>query len=219
MRRWSNARSPGTYTTCRREICENFLLPSASTPNQQQGGEALGLNVRKHIVGGANMNVTVKALIRIALIFSGLCMLLMLSVSVADVVAYLVLARPFPGANEMVEVALAVCVAMTIAFAHHERAHVRVDLISQQFPKKVARVTGLLAYGAWKMAVASVHDRETAVTLYSFPIYPWKVLFAFGFTVAAAESVRQLILACLGKSTPDIDTSEDDQLKRNTTNV
>tara|TARA_R110002110_G_scaffold50191_6_gene148760 strand:+ start:4170 stop:4703 length:534 start_codon:yes stop_codon:yes gene_type:complete len=177
------------------------------------------------------MNVTVKALIRIALIFSGLCMLLMLSVSVADVVAYLVLARPFPGANEMVEVALAVCVAMTIAFAHHERAHVRVDLISQQFPKKVARVTeffslilavactGLLAYGAWKMAVASVHDRETAVTLYSFPIYPWKVLFAFGFTVAAAESVRQLILACLGKSTPDIDTSEDDQLKRNTTNV
>lgn len=138
-------------------------------------------------------------------------MFLILSLSTADVLAYLLLGKPFSGANEIVEVALAVCIAMMIVHAHYEQSHVKVDLISQRFPAGVKRVTeliaftlaaccsSLLAYGAWNLAASSLREREAAITLYSFPIYPWKVLFALGITIAAVEALRQLTLACMGK--------------------
>ncbi|MAL77867.1 MAG: hypothetical protein CMN55_01955 [Sneathiella sp.] len=146
-----------------------------------------------------------------ALIISGLCMFLMLSVSTADVLAYLLIGRPFPGANEIVEIALAVCVAMAIVYAHYSRSHVQVDIISERFSPSLQRImkimtfalstlcTGFLAYGSWLLALTSLQEKETAITLHSFPIYPWKLLFAIGLTLAAIEVFRQFILACLGR--------------------
>lgn len=148
----------------------------------------------------------------IALSVSGLCMFLMLSISTADVLAYLLLGTPFSGSNEIVEITLAVCIAMAIVYAHYERSHVRVDIISEKFPSRTKRrmeiiglflgaaCTALLAYGAWKLAIASAMERESAITLHSFPIYPWKIFFAIGFSIAAIEAFRQLVLACLGQT-------------------
>lgn len=146
-----------------------------------------------------------------AIFLSGISMLLMMTISTADVIAYLVIGKPFAGANEIVEIALAVCVVMAIVYAHYVRSHVQVDLISERFGPKTRRVTeilsllfatactGLLAYGGWLLALTSLEAREIAITLHSFPIYPWKILFAVGLTLAAIEAFRQLILALLGK--------------------
>lgn len=139
-------------------------------------------------------------------------MFLMLAVSTADVLAYLILGIPFAGSNEIVEIALAVCIAMAIVYTHYEKSHVRVDILSEKFSIGTNRVveiiglflgaacTALLAYGAWKLSIASTMERESAITLYSFPIYPWKILFAIGFSIAALEAFRQLVMACLGQS-------------------
>lgn len=174
---------------------------------------------------GDNMNRAYKYLMQLALIVSGLCMFLILSLCTADVLAYLLLGKPFSGANEIVEVALAVCISTTIVRAHYEKSHIEVDLISQWFPKGVKRVTefialtlavcctGFLAYGAWNLAAGSVRDREAAITLYSFPIYPWKVLFALSISIAAAEALRQLVLTCMGKPGLPIGLQDMDQDK------
>lgn len=139
-------------------------------------------------------------------------MFLMLSISTADVLTYLILGMPFSGSNEIVEVAMAVCIAMAIVYAHYEQSHVKVDIISEKFSGKAKRIveiiglilcvacTALLAYGAWELTITSILERESAITLYSFPIYPWKFLFAIGFSIAVVEATRQLVLACLGKT-------------------
>ncbi|MDF2367097.1 TRAP transporter small permease [Sneathiella sp.] len=138
-------------------------------------------------------------------------MFLMLSISTADVLAYLLLGTPFSGSNEIVEIALAVCIAMAIVYAHYEQSHVKVDIVSENFPIRTKRgveiiglflgtaCTTLLAYGAWDLSIASTMERESAITLHSFPIYPWKILFAIGFSIAALESFRQLVMTCLGR--------------------
>ena len=145
----------------------------------------------------------------VTVLIAGLCMFLILSIGTLDVLAYLLFKSPFSGANEIVEVVLAVCVAMAIVSAHYTHSHVRVDIISENFPKKInsvvdifgrflgAACTFALAYSSWKLAIDSVLERETAITLYSFPVYPGKILFATGLTIAAMESIRQFAMACL----------------------
>ena len=150
------------------------------------------------------------SLLNVALSISGVAMILMAFVSTADVVAYLVVGKPFPGANETVEAALAVCVAMTIANAQYRRDHVVVDILTDRFSERGRRLSDffgvvvglfcmvLVSIYAWDLAVESVERREAAFTLYSFPIYPWKVLYATGFTIAAFELARQAIRMMLG---------------------
>lgn len=158
----------------------------------------------------ARVNKVHLSILNLALWTSGLCMVLMAFVSTADVIAYLVIGRPFPGANESVEAALSVGVAMTIAYAQYRREHIAVDIFFQRFTgrrKLVAEMAGLLiglfcmvllSLRAWELAIESLNQREAAFTLYSFPLYPWKLLYATGFSLAALEFARQALLMALG---------------------
>lgn len=137
-------------------------------------------------------------------------MVLMAFVSTADVVAYLIIGRPFPGANESVEAALSVGVAMMIAYAQYRREHIAVDIFFHGFSgrrKWVAEMAGLLiglfcmvllSLRAWELAIESFNQREAAFTLYSFPLYPWKLLYATGFSLAALEFARQALHMAFG---------------------
>jgi TRAP-type mannitol/chloroaromatic compound transport system permease small subunit len=137
-------------------------------------------------------------------------MVLMVFVSTADVVAYLLLGRPFPGAAESIEAALSVGVAMMIANAQYRREHIAVDIFFRKFTrtkKWLAQFSGLLigllcmvllSSRAWELALESFNQREAAFTLYSFPLYPWKLLYAAGFSLAALEFARQILFMALG---------------------
>jgi TRAP-type C4-dicarboxylate transport system permease small subunit len=152
----------------------------------------------------------IRWLVAVAVALAAVGMMYMATIGTADVVTYLVLLHPFPGANESVEVALAVTVAMTLAYTQYQRDHVVVDIVVQTFPprgKKVSLALGLvtgfvcmsmLSWRSWELAADSVAVREAAFTLYSFPIYPWKIVFAAGLTLAAVEFLRQLVWMCLG---------------------
>jgi TRAP-type C4-dicarboxylate transport system permease small subunit len=153
---------------------------------------------------------SIKALANLALSLAGIGMLFIATIGTADVITYLVLGRPFPGATESVEVALAITVAMTMPYAQLRHGHIVVDIVVQRFSprgKRVAAfgslVTGclcilLLSWRAWDLAVESIAVREAATALYSFPIYPRKILFALGLSLTAIEYLRQIVWMLLG---------------------
>ncbi|MDF3072466.1 MAG: hypothetical protein K0S54_133 [Alphaproteobacteria bacterium] len=140
----------------------------------------------------------------VALGIAGIGMFFIAMISTADVLFYLVLGRPFSGANESVEVALAVSIAMTLAYTQYKREHIVVDVVVQNFSRVGKRISlvielvvglvcmFLITWRAWELALESTKMRETASSLYSFPIYPWKILFAIGLSLAMVEFVRQL---------------------------
>ena len=140
-----------------------------------------------------------------ALLLAGCGLFFMTAVCTADVVAYLLLGRPFPGASESVEVVLAITFAMTLAYTQQRREHVMVDIVVQRMSPRWLVVSSLiscsvslfcmviLAWRSWTLAIESVGAREVSATILLFPIYPWKVLFALGITLAALEVLRQLI--------------------------
>jgi TRAP-type C4-dicarboxylate transport system permease small subunit len=151
-----------------------------------------------------------RAMNGVALAIAGVGMFFIAFISTADVIFYLVLGRPFSGANESVETALAVSVAMTLAYTQYRRQHIVVDVVVQHFSplgKRVSLVCELLvglfcmvliAWRAWVLALESVQMRETASSLYSFPVFPWKIAFAIGLTLATVEFLRQLAWICCG---------------------
>ncbi len=156
------------------------------------------------------LDKTLRALNGVALAIAGVGMFFIAFVSTADVVFYLVLGRPFSGANESVEVALAVSIVMTLAYTQYRRQHIVVDIVVQTFSPRGKRISlvmellvglfcmTLISWRAWVLAIESVYTKETASSLYSFPVYPWKVAFAIGLTLATIEFVRQIAWICCG---------------------
>ena len=54
---------------------------------------------------------------------------------------------------------------------------------------------GALTYGAWLLAFDSVALNERAVAAIEFPVWPAKIGFALGATLALVEYIRILILS------------------------
>ncbi|MGE0153620.1 MAG: TRAP transporter small permease subunit [Reyranellaceae bacterium] len=170
---------------------------------------------------GGRMNIllrldkALRALNGVALAIAGVGMFFIAFVSTADVIFYIVLGRPFSGANESVEVALAVSIVMTLAYTQYRRQHIVVDVVFQHFSPRGKRVSlviellvglfcmALLSWRAWELGLESVRMRETASSLYSFPVYPWKIAFALGLTLATMEFLRQLAWICCGVWEPE----------------
>lgn len=140
-----------------------------------------------------------------ALVIAGLGMLYMTAVCAVDVVAYVALKRPFPGVSESTEVVLAVTIAMTLAHAQAMREHISVDILTTRMGPRMLKfsemlgliiafaVLSLLAWRGWSLAFDSLGALETSSTLSAFPIYPWKFAFAAALTLAAVESLRQIL--------------------------
>lgn len=168
---------------------------------------------------------TLRALTNGALAIAGIGMLFIAVISTADVITYLILGKPFSGASESVEVALAVTVAMTLAYAQYRRDHIVVDIVVQTFSpfgRKISAfatlLTGffcmaLLSWRASELAVESFEVREASFTLYSFPIYPWKILFALGLILATVEFLRQIVWTLLGDADSGASTESRDQME------
>ncbi|MGB6104342.1 MAG: TRAP transporter small permease [Pusillimonas sp.] len=140
-----------------------------------------------------------------ALVLAGIGLFFIAVICTADVIAYVIMRKPFPGVSETVEVALAVTVVMTLAYTQHRKEHVCVDILLVRMSPFWLKVSGfisyivslfcmvILAWRAWVLAIESVSALEVSATVHAFPIYPWKILFALGITLAALEVLRQLL--------------------------
>ena len=112
---------------------------------------------------------------------------------------------PFPCAVETVESLLVITTYFGVSIVAIERGHVNVDLVTRKLPQAIqnyvaifadvvgAAVFGLLAWGAWRMAVYSVTIMEMRLGVYRFPLWPFKLLFAFGLTLLVIQLVFNII--------------------------
>ena len=109
------------------------------------------------------------------------------------------LSMPFPCALESVESLLVISVYLGVAIVALEGGHVNVTLMTNRLSPSVqsaldalANLLGALTFGffavaAWAEGVKSVAILEMRIGMYRFPIWPFKIIFAFGLTLLVVQ--------------------------------
>jgi TRAP-type C4-dicarboxylate transport system permease small subunit len=109
------------------------------------------------------------------------------------------LSMPFPCALESVESLLVISVYLGVAIVALEGGHVNVTLMTNRLSPSVqsaldalANLLGALTFGffavaAWVEGVKSVTILEMRIGMYRFPIWPFKIIFAFGLTLLVVQ--------------------------------
>ena len=109
------------------------------------------------------------------------------------------LSMPFPCALESVESLLVISVYLGVAIVALEGGHVNVTLMTDRLPRSVqfamdavANLLGALTFGffsaaAWIEAFKSLAIFEMRIGMYRFPIWPFKIIFAFGLTLLVVQ--------------------------------
>ncbi len=115
------------------------------------------------------------------------------------------LSMPFPCALESVESLLVISVYLGVAIVALEGGHVNVTLMTDRLPRSVqyaldafANLLGALTFGffstaAWIEAYKSFAILEMRIGMYRFPIWPFKIIFAFGLTLLVVQLVVNVI--------------------------
>jgi TRAP-type C4-dicarboxylate transport system permease small subunit len=167
----------------------------------------------RHLLLGADKAIAwlTKAFILIAVFLLALMALL----GTIDVLSLNLFGRPVPAATELASAMLPITVMLAMSYAQQQRAHITVDLFSKLFPSRLRKLNTflalalglavfvLLSWGAWRLALSSIEVSERAVAAVQFPVWPVKLLFAFGATVCALQLLRELVrLLVLGEEQP-----------------
>jgi TRAP-type C4-dicarboxylate transport system permease small subunit len=102
---------------------------------------------------------------------------------------------PFPGALELVEALLVICVYFGVALVALDKGHVNVTFATDKLSPKykclldlfgniiAAFAFGYLALSAWDIGIQATQIMEYRLAVYRFPLWPFKLLFAFGLTL------------------------------------
>lgn len=141
---------------------------------------------------------------------TGVGILAMMVLTVADVARREVIGRGIPGSLEYAEVGL-VCVAFGgMALAEVDRAHVRTDLVTSRLPSRLASLLRLvgsvvmlvtLAWMTWltaQGALDSIRENEQRIGLAAVPIWPARVAIAVGLAALTLTVLAKLIRSLRG---------------------
>ena len=121
-----------------------------------------------------------------------------------DAISSYALNAPIPAMLEISETLLSAAVFMVLASAAGQ--HVRVDIltekmavVAQRMCMALALLLGLAVFTAmawrfWILAINSVSVLESASALIRFPIWPAKLLAAAGVSLAATQSLVDLVV-------------------------
>ncbi len=132
------------------------------------------------------------------------------AVGTADVVAGLVAGLTLPAATNYAEEVLPATAMLAVGLMIRRRAEIVVDILTERASGRLRKALAvlasiggvmffaLLAKGGWTLAVHSIALQEHAVAAIEFPIWPMKLFYAAGATVATVEAARLLILTSLG---------------------
>lgn len=106
---------------------------------------------------------------------------------------------PFPCALESVESLLVISVYLGVSVVALEGGHVKVTLLTDRFSPSVqyavdalanllgALTFGFFATGAWIEGFKSLTIFEMRIGVYRFPLWPFKLIFAFGLTLLVIQ--------------------------------
>lgn len=133
-----------------------------------------------------------------------LAICLMMLVGAADVVLGGVFGWYLSFKVDLSETLLAASIFLAWPLVQRERSHIAVDLFTARGPRWFVRtgrllaalcgvlVFGLFAWGAWKLALASVAIMEVSPDTSAYPIWPWKLACAVGVSLAAVIALAQI---------------------------
>jgi TRAP-type C4-dicarboxylate transport system permease small subunit len=112
---------------------------------------------------------------------------------------------PFPCALESVESLLVISIYIGVSIVALEGGHVNVSILTDRFPLSVQYALdafanflgtltfGFLAFGAWKEAFKALSILEIRIGVYRFPLWPFKLVFAFGMTLLVIQLIINVI--------------------------
>ena len=118
----------------------------------------------------------------------GFLVLVMTGIITFEVGSRYLFNHPTTWAHETTQLTFATYVVFAGAYAHLQRAHVRVDILYTYFPPKGRTVIEWLAFillvaycsaALWQgsvMAIDAVVGKEISTTMFAAPLYPFKVM-------------------------------------------
>jgi len=105
-------------------------------------------------------------------------------------------------------------ILLAAGWAQRERADITVDILTSglaaRWRGRLALLAlalaivflGALAWGAWAQALRSIDLGEFAVAAVQYPVWPAKLAFACGLSIAALECVRLFLCGLAGRRLP-----------------
>ena len=129
----------------------------------------------------------------------------MMVATVADVTKRFIAGTPIPGVTEMGEVLMVMSVFAGVAYAEYRGAHVRVTLLLDKLPPRVAAIINslgmllvltLIAWMVWVTAgraLESLEVNEVRFGLVKIPVWPGRIAIAAGLVAYFLEAIPRLI--------------------------
>ena len=117
------------------------------------------------------------------------------------------ISMPFPVTVELVEALLVISVYFGVALVALEGGHVNVTFATEKLnPKTRFFIEGMghllaavafvyLSLSAWSIAHTSIMVLEYRMAVLRFPLWPFKVFFAFGLSLMAVQLILNAIKA------------------------
>jgi TRAP-type mannitol/chloroaromatic compound transport system permease small subunit len=136
---------------------------------------------------------------------SGIAMLMMMLAGTLDIIGTNVFAKPVPAAFEFMAAMMVVVVFFAVSLAQARRAHIRVEVVFQHFPKSVQFVVdilqyllntafyGLIAYFGWAAGFLSFEQGEFASGIVNFPIWPARFALCVGASLMTLVCIYDLV--------------------------
>jgi TRAP-type C4-dicarboxylate transport system permease small subunit len=132
-------------------------------------------------------------------IISGFATLLIILIVVTDVMGRFLFNLPFHSGVELSELLLVILVFLGLAAAQQQRQNYAIEILTQHFPHRLQQAFELAGYVgcllivivlAWpssKQAIASFERGESGFGIVPFPLWPARIILAFGLWVLGAQ--------------------------------
>ena len=143
---------------------------------------------------------------------SGFATLAIMVVVVLDVAGRALFNSPLPGGNEFSELLLVGMIFLGLAAAQQQRQHFAIEIAVQHLPPRVRRwveiagwlvslaLVGLLGWLSAQQAWASMLKSEASYGTISFPIWPARMVLAFGLGLLAAQFAVDIVRRVRGRA-------------------
>jgi TRAP-type mannitol/chloroaromatic compound transport system permease small subunit len=114
-------------------------------------------------------------------------------------------AQPIPAAFEFMATMMVVNVFLALSLAQSRRQHIRVEVLVNLLPSRWKTVADALAYGfsmalfvliafyGWKSGMHATNVGEYAPGLINFPVWPARLVLAFGASLMAVQCAFDLV--------------------------
>ncbi|WP_176761392.1 TRAP transporter small permease subunit [Desulforhopalus singaporensis] len=144
-----------------------------------------------------------------------LFLLVMIAITMYEVIARYVFSRPTTWALEATTMIFGTYMICSLAYSLLSKAHVSMDIFYSKWSDRTRAIVdlctfplvtifiGLILWQSTVYGIESVQIREHAATVWSPPLYPWKMTIPFGMLLLLlqhiSDFIRNLVLAITGE--------------------